>query len=72
MQHTALQDPSKWGGAIELSILSQHLKAEIAAFDIQVRCRARSAWSAVVCAAAKKRRNRTCFEATFSGPLCTC
>jgi hypothetical protein len=30
-----LQDPSKWGGAIELSILSQHLRREIAAFDIQ-------------------------------------
>ncbi|PSC76056.1 Ubiquitin thioesterase OTU1 isoform A [Micractinium conductrix] len=32
-----IKDPSKWGGAIELSILSQHLKAEIAAFDIQTK-----------------------------------
>jgi hypothetical protein len=30
-----LQDPTKWGGAIELSILSQHLRREVAAFDIQ-------------------------------------
>lgn len=29
------QDPNKWGGAIELSILSRHLGREIAAFDIQ-------------------------------------
>lgn len=28
-------DPSRWGGAIELSILSRHLGREIAAFDIQ-------------------------------------
>lgn len=31
------QDPSKWGGAIELSILSRHLGNEIAAFDIQTQ-----------------------------------
>ncbi len=31
------QDPSKWGGAIELSILSRHLGREIAAFDIQTQ-----------------------------------
>lgn len=28
------QDTNKWGGAIELSILSRHLQREIAAFDI--------------------------------------
>lgn len=32
-----MQDPSKWGGAIELSILSRHLGQEIAAFDIQTQ-----------------------------------
>lgn len=31
------QDSSKWGGAIELSILSRHLGKEIAAFDIQTK-----------------------------------
>jgi hypothetical protein len=30
-----IRDPSRWGGAIELSILSRHLGREIAAFDIQ-------------------------------------
>ncbi|EFN51272.1 hypothetical protein CHLNCDRAFT_28255 [Chlorella variabilis] len=30
-----IKDPNKWGGAIELSILSRHLGREIAAFDIQ-------------------------------------
>ncbi|KAL4448875.1 hypothetical protein ABPG77_007592 [Micractinium sp. CCAP 211/92] len=32
-----IRDPSKWGGAIELSILSRHLGREIAAFDIQTQ-----------------------------------
>ncbi|KAH7622861.1 hypothetical protein Ndes2526B_g02143 [Nannochloris sp. 'desiccata'] len=30
-----ITDSRRWGGAIELSILSKHLKKEIAAFDIQ-------------------------------------
>jgi len=30
-----ITDTRRWGGAIELSILSKHLKKEIAAFDIQ-------------------------------------
>ena len=29
-----LQDPLRWGGAIELSILSRHMRREVAAFDI--------------------------------------
>ena len=34
-----IQDPQRWGGAIELSILSEHYKREIAAYDIQTgRC----------------------------------
>lgn len=32
-----IREPSKWGGAIELSILSRHLGREIAAFDIQTQ-----------------------------------
>lgn len=32
-----IQDPKKWGGAIELSILSQEFGIEIAAFDIQTK-----------------------------------
>jgi ubiquitin thioesterase OTU1 len=32
-------DPKRWGGAVELSILSKHFKKEIAAYDIQTeRC----------------------------------
>ena len=34
---TWIKDPRRWGGAIELSILSAHLKKEIAAFDIQTQ-----------------------------------
>jgi hypothetical protein len=30
-----IKDPKRWGGAIELSILSRRLEVEIAAFDIQ-------------------------------------
>ncbi|KAK9785178.1 hypothetical protein WJX73_004057 [Symbiochloris irregularis] len=34
-----IQDPSKWGGAIELSILSKYYEREIAAYDIKtLRC----------------------------------
>lgn len=34
-----IQDPEKWGGAIELAILSKYYKREIAAYDIQTtRC----------------------------------
>eukprot|EP00798_Chlamydomonas_sp_ICE-L_P022763 gene22763-29931_t len=34
-----IQEPSKWGGAIELSILSAHYQREIAAYDISTqRC----------------------------------
>ncbi|XP_065037330.1 OVARIAN TUMOR DOMAIN-containing deubiquitinating enzyme 2 isoform X2 [Musa acuminata AAA Group] len=34
-----IQDPDKWGGAIELSILSEYYGREIAAYDIQsTRC----------------------------------
>ncbi|GAB4820059.1 hypothetical protein N2152v2_007105 [Parachlorella kessleri] len=32
-----IQQPDKWGGAIELSILSKHYQREIAAFDIQTK-----------------------------------
>lgn len=32
-----IQDPNRWGGAIELSILSKQFGKEIAAFDIQTR-----------------------------------
>ncbi|ONK65864.1 uncharacterized protein A4U43_C06F1750 [Asparagus officinalis] len=36
---TWILDPEKWGGAIELSILSQYYGREIAAYDIQtLRC----------------------------------
>ena len=34
---TWIQDPRRWGGAIELSILSKHLRKEVAAFDIQTQ-----------------------------------
>ena len=30
-------DPDKWGGGIELAILSAHFKAELAAFDVQTQ-----------------------------------
>lgn len=34
-----IQDPEKWGGAIELAILAKYYKREIAAYDIQTtRC----------------------------------
>ncbi|KAJ3679383.1 hypothetical protein LUZ60_017394 [Juncus effusus] len=34
-----IMDPEKWGGAIELAILSEHYAREIAAYDIQTtRC----------------------------------
>ncbi|KXZ49583.1 hypothetical protein GPECTOR_20g439 [Gonium pectorale] len=32
-----IQDKDKWGGAIELFILAQHYRTEIAAFDIQTK-----------------------------------
>ncbi|PNW79281.1 hypothetical protein CHLRE_09g409050v5 [Chlamydomonas reinhardtii] len=32
-----IQQPDKWGGAIELFILAQHYKREIAAFDIRTK-----------------------------------
>lgn len=32
-----ITDPSKWGGAIELSILARHYETEIAAYDIQTK-----------------------------------
>jgi ubiquitin thioesterase OTU1 len=34
---TWIKDPRRWGGAIELSILSKYFKKEIAAFDIQTK-----------------------------------
>jgi len=34
----SIMDPQSWGGAIELSILSNHYKTEVVAFDIQT-CR---------------------------------
>ena len=39
MLHVArwIQQADKWGGAIELSILSQHYGREIAAYDIQTK-----------------------------------
>ena len=39
-----VQDSNKWGGAIELSILSRHLQREIAAFDIST-LRVRPCWA---------------------------
>lgn len=32
-----IRDPKRWGGAIELSIVSQHFGIEVAAFDIQTK-----------------------------------
>jgi ubiquitin thioesterase OTU1 len=34
---TWIQNPTSWGGAIELSIFSRHFKKEIAAFDVQTK-----------------------------------
>ena len=35
----SIQDPDRWGGGIELSILSAIFDVQICTFDVQVTCR---------------------------------